>query len=483
MNPDRKSASGLFSNPILIGTITVLVVIIAVYLSYIAENGLPFVATYDVSVDVSDAAELTKNADVRIGGTRVGQVLTIRAETATRTWPHPFARLGLALNRNLDPLAPDTRYQVRLASVLGAKYLEILPGRLKHGGLPEGGTFTLNTNPRLNHNIPFVDLDTSFSTFGPKTQRGVRAVIGELGPAFAGRGSQLNDAIHSLRGLMAPLEDLLRLVTVPSTRLSQLISGAATTFGALAAVAPRIDDLLADGAATFAALRRSALGETLDQLPPTESTATTVLRRSLPVLANAAGIARSLKPAAAELPLAAERTDEILTSATPVFGRVPALSNNLRRAASAVNAVAADPAASQSFKVLGSNDLATFGSSAVVGLGAIIRSVASAQFSCNVAGLWLHNFDSSLSEGDSAGPWLRLLPILDSSQFFAVSRPLPELHLNYYPIENASQCQAGNEPYSAGQLIGNPKQTPATVDDTRPPAGVLKRAAGAGLVP
>jgi len=196
----------VFDNPILVGTVTILVVLVAVYLSYIAENGLPFVATYDVHVDVSDAAELTKNADVRIGGARVGQVLTISAETATKAWPHPFARLGLALNRNLDPLPPDTRYQVRLASVLGAKYVEILPGHLKQGGLPEGGTFKLNTNPRLNHNIPFVDLDTSFATFGPKTQHGLRAVLGELGPAFAGRGSQLNDAIHSLRGLMAPLE-------------------------------------------------------------------------------------------------------------------------------------------------------------------------------------------------------------------------------------------------------------------------------------
>ncbi len=54
---------------------------------------------------------------------------------------------ALALQKSLEPLPPDTRYQVRLASVLGGKYLELVP-RPKHarGGLPDGGTLTLNTN-------------------------------------------------------------------------------------------------------------------------------------------------------------------------------------------------------------------------------------------------------------------------------------------------------------------------------------------------
>ncbi len=61
--------------------------VIAVYLSYIAENGLPFVPAYAVNVQVTNANELAKNADVRIGGVRVGQVLTIKPEPPTRTLP------------------------------------------------------------------------------------------------------------------------------------------------------------------------------------------------------------------------------------------------------------------------------------------------------------------------------------------------------------------------------------------------------------
>jgi hypothetical protein len=52
----RRTAGEVFNNPILIGTITILVIVVAVYLSYIAENGLPFVTTYSIKVDVADAA-------------------------------------------------------------------------------------------------------------------------------------------------------------------------------------------------------------------------------------------------------------------------------------------------------------------------------------------------------------------------------------------------------------------------------------------
>jgi virulence factor Mce-like protein len=483
MRSSRQAAREIFDNPILIGTITILIVIVAVYLSYIAENGLPFLPTYNVNVDVANASELVKNADVRVGGARVGQVLTITPEPANKNWPHPFARLGLALESNLEPLAPDTRYQVRLASVLGGKYVEIIPGHAKHGGLPDGGTFTLNRDPRLNHNIPFVDLDTAFATFGPKTQRGLRNSVAELGDAVAGRGTQFNDAIHSLRTLIGPLDSLLRLLASPSTHLAQFVGGLAATTGALAPVAPTISSLLVDGATTFAALTNSALGETIDQSPPTEAIATSVLVKAQPVLADAATIVQDLKPGAALLPRASQRLDAILTSATPVFDRVPPLAAALQTALVAVDALARDPASTQTFKILGSSDLATFGSSAFIGLGAILRSVASEQLACNVTGLWVRNFASSLSEGDSTGSWLRFAPVIDPNQLFQASTPAPDLHLNYYPKENSSECQAGNEVYQGGQRLGDPGTTSAVVDSTFPPAGVLDRARKVGLVP
>jgi hypothetical protein len=45
-------------SPVMIGSITTLIVIVTVYLAYNANQGLPFVSVYRVSVDVPNAARM-----------------------------------------------------------------------------------------------------------------------------------------------------------------------------------------------------------------------------------------------------------------------------------------------------------------------------------------------------------------------------------------------------------------------------------------
>ena len=85
------------ANPILIGASTLLVALVGVFLAYNANNGLPFVPTYDVKVLVPDAAELVKGNDVRVGGKRIGTVARIKA---VKTASGSFAsELDLKLER------------------------------------------------------------------------------------------------------------------------------------------------------------------------------------------------------------------------------------------------------------------------------------------------------------------------------------------------------------------------------------------------
>jgi virulence factor Mce-like protein len=489
MRTRRGFASEIFDNPILVGTITILVVTIAVYLSYIAENGLPFSPSYTVNVDVTNAAELVKNAPVRIGGALVGQVLTITPEPAGADpgYHRPFARLQLRLQRSLEPLPYDTRYEVRTQSALGAKYVELLPGRdhntRRTPALLDGGTFRLGTKQK--HNIAIVDLSDAFRVFGPATAHGLRGALYGLGDAVAGRGAQFNDTIYQLRRLISPLESLLRLLASPSTNLPRFISGAAATTGALAPVAPTISALLANGAKTFAALSRSNLGQAIDQLPPTESVATTVLTNARPVLVDTASLVQALKPGAALLPLAAHRLDQIVRAATPVYHRVPRVASALEVALGDVQLLARNPASTQVFTVLGNNDLATFGASMFVGLGAILEAAAPAQLGCNIEGLWARDFggpNSPLSEGDALGTWLRTDPLIVPQLSAENNKPWSQLHLNFYPVERAGHCEAGNLPYTSGQQIGNPQGfSGGRVPHTSPPPGVTKRYKKAGL--
>jgi len=436
MRSPRKAITELLDNPVLIGSLTILVVIVAVYLSYIAENGLPFIPTYDINVQVADGGELSKNVDVRIGGARVGQVLTITPEPANAQWPHPYAQLQLQLEKSLEPLPADTHYQVRLASVLGGQYVELFPGSDKRQTVPDGGTLTLNSKSALNHNIPYVDISTAFDVFGPRTEAGLRSVASDLGSAFAGRGTQINDALSATAQVLPALDAVLRVIGSKNTELTSFIGGLASATTALEPAAPTIDSLLRNAATTFGALDSADLG--------------TAIQRAAPATL------KLLSPVASKL--------EALLAAT--------------------RALAVDPATIETFKVLGVNDLGTAGLSAFLGLGGILKSIYSAQLACNVGGLWVSSFASTLSEGNSSGPWLRVMPMFDLTHLAQpTSGPNSNLHINSNPIEGGGQCQAGNEVYSGGQAIDNPGHTSATVDQTSPPAGVYALARKAGLVP
>ena len=54
----RARVGSLAASPTMVGAITTLIVIVAVFLAYNANNGLPFVPTYKVSAEICDAARL-----------------------------------------------------------------------------------------------------------------------------------------------------------------------------------------------------------------------------------------------------------------------------------------------------------------------------------------------------------------------------------------------------------------------------------------
>ena len=135
--------------------------------------------SYSVNVDVENAAQLVKNADVRVGGARVGQVLTITAEPRDSTWPHPYARLKLQLQKSLEPLPLDTYLPGPHRVGARRQVLGDHPGAQRQAGAagrrdvpPAAQRDAVPPRPRLtpcDHDSGVVDLDTAFRTFGPKT--------------------------------------------------------------------------------------------------------------------------------------------------------------------------------------------------------------------------------------------------------------------------------------------------------------------------
>ena len=141
----RSRGGGIASNPVLIGAATVLVILVAVFLSYNANKGLPFVPTYQVEAEVPSAAQLVVGNDVKVGGTRVGAVTSIKPRTQDDGTV--IAVLGLTLDKDAGPLPRDSTLMVRPRSALGLKYVEITRGTSSEG-FQDGDTIGLTQAKR-----------------------------------------------------------------------------------------------------------------------------------------------------------------------------------------------------------------------------------------------------------------------------------------------------------------------------------------------
>ena len=440
----RRSQAGLLSSPILVGAVTVLVTVIAVFLSYNANEGLPFVPTYQVDVQVQDAAGLVEGNEIRIGGKRVGVVKEIIA----RKQPNgpPIAELALKIDLNAKPIRDDTQVTVRPRSTLGLQYLELRPGK-RGRNVAEGGRLTLKNSQEV------VDLDDVVNTFDASTRQALQITTKELGPGLTGRGIEFNATLADAPELFRRLDAVMANLADPRTRLGRLVPALERVASAVAPVTPQLGGMIEAADVTFGALAevRGPLGETISELPATEEQATRTLRVARPLLADATLLMRDARPGTRLLPTATLTLDRAIDTGLPVLRRALTLADDLKDTLGAVETLSRDPATTTTLQKLDATlAVAT----------PLLSFITPMQTRCNYLGLWTRNANSSISEGDANGNWFRTLVIANTAEFTSAAEPAPELHANPYPNTAApgqdGECEAGNEGYEPGRRIGNP---------------------------
>jgi virulence factor Mce-like protein len=452
----KGPVQSLAASPTLVGALTVLIIVVAVFLAYNANRGLPFVPTYRISAEVPDAESLTPGNDVRVGGVRVGvveDVEPVQHENGSVT-----AKLDLKLDREVEPVPEDSTVVVRPRSVLGLKYLQIHRGSSARG-LPEGASLALSAaQPQP------VELDQVFNAFDEPTRSGIQGNLTEFGNALAGRGAQLSGALGELPRLLERLEPVARDLAEPSTGLSRLLRALEASAAEVAPVAATQGELFVELDGTFRALARVArpfIQESISKTPPTLDTATEALPAIRPFLRHSAALFADLEPATRGLVSAAPAIADALEAGVPALRRSPALNAQLAPTADALVAFGDDP------RVRTGLDFITQTSNI---LAPPLRFIAPAQTVCNYLTLVLGNTARLTSAGDGIGTWQRFIvlkpPEGPNNEGSPASAPAngPEvdnhLHLNPYPHTAAPgqprECEAGNEPYLRGQtVIGN----------------------------
>jgi ABC-type transporter Mla subunit MlaD len=459
MNARRKP--GGLANPVLIGAITVLALVVAVFLAYNANNGLPFVPSYNLHVQVADASELTHGAEVHMGGALVGFVNDV--EPARLPSGQPIAVLNLKLDKSIGRLPVDSTFTIALKGAIGQKYLAIGLGHSTRT-YPSGSTVP------MSHTSATVDLDQVLDMFSPPTRTGVTASTIGFSDGLAGRGIGVNNAIGAFVPLLTALEPVARNLAAPHTDLAGFLRGLESFAGALAPVANTQAHLFVALDSTFRALASVAvpsLQEFISDTPPAFDAVIADSPSTRPFLIDSATLFSELRPGIATLPTSAPVLADAFAAGARNLPGTSALDQRLVGLSQHLQAYGQTPAVQQGL------DRLTL--TAAV-LRAPLDFLTPVQASCNYVTLFLRNLASVLSESTTSGTSLRfsLVAIDDvlggesnpSSQPYTtpVTDPTAEhgpLHVDPYPNTDSpgelAECSAGNEPYSgAAAAIGNP---------------------------
>jgi virulence factor Mce-like protein len=458
----------LAASPTLVGAVTVLVVVVAVFLSYQANQGLPFVPTYKISAELPDADSLVPGNEVRIGGIRVGQIKTVEPVTVddapcpndpTRQCTDQVAKVNMELNQDLDPLPEDSSLVVRAKSALGLKYLEIDRGNSSQGFKP-GSTVPLTAA----HPEP-VEIDQVFNMFDDPTRVAIQQNLLEFGNALAGRGVDLNEAIGQLKPLVQVLTPVMRNLADPNTGLSNFVSSLSATAAEVAPVAEIQGQLFVDLDTTFAAFARVSrpfIQESISRSPAAEDTAIATLPTIRPFLANTTKLFAELRPGFHAIAPVQKPLGQSIVEGVKALALAPAFNAQLDPTAQALLNLSNDQPSRQ-----GITSLTDFNNT----LAPPLRFITPAQSVCNYATLLFRNTASWLSSGSGIGTSQRAIvlqpPIGPNSEIGPSSAPAngggqPSNFLHYNPYPNTAapgqerECEAGNETYLAGQqVIGN----------------------------
>jgi virulence factor Mce-like protein len=454
---NRSGLSGVASSPILVGAVTVLVVIVAVFLAYNANNGLPFVSTYDLKARVPNADALVKGNEVRIGGVRVGVVKKVVPVQLANGGV--AAELSLSLDKNAEPLPVDSTITVRPKSALGLKFLQVTPGD------SEKGFKAGETIPVAAAKPEPVDIDQFFDMFDEPTRDAIRQNLAGFGNALAGRGPQLNEAIGALRRLVVSGQPILRKLAEPSTNFAgfwRSLSALSATVATVAETQAQMFVALDRTFAAFARVSRPFIQETIEKSPPTLDEVNSDLPAIRPFLEDSAKFFTALQPGAKALARTSPVIAASLHAGIPVLNASPVLYNQLQPTAQALVDFQEAPGVFNGLDLLtDTNKL----------LKPSLSYITPSQTVCNYWTLTFKEIASAAREGNGDGNWLQFIsfapPEGPNSESTFASAPAnqagnSENHLHYNPYPKTAApgqskvCEAGNEKYVTGKtIIGN----------------------------
>ena len=332
----RRPSTSIVASPVLIGAVTLLVTIVAVFLAYNANQGLPFVPNLEVKVLADNASAVGRGAEIREGGIRVGFVREVR--TRALEDGSAAAEIHAVLEADEGEVPVDTVFTIRPRSPLGLKYLEMARG-------------TAAETAQQDHVFPVeqtllpVEFDDVARIYDAPTRRGIQRGLVGFGTALAGRGTYLNQGIEQLPRLLQHLEPVARTLADRETRLGRFFSELGDAARVVAPLADEQSDFFTQAGLTFEALSREpeSLKATIERTHPALQAGIESFPVQRPFLTDSAALAREMQPVARELRPALPVLNSALERGIPVTERSVGFYHDLQPALVSLRDLMEDP--------------------------------------------------------------------------------------------------------------------------------------------
>jgi phospholipid/cholesterol/gamma-HCH transport system substrate-binding protein len=284
--------------------LALLVGVIAVGVIIVRTSGTP---GHKITVTVADATDVVPGQYVRDAGVVVGQVDSITAIDGGR-----HAKLGLTVNDSAWPLPRGTKLALRWGGTVSFvnRYIVMTRGAADNPPIATDGVF-----PSANFTSP-VEFDSLLGTFNGTLRGQLKTFLGNAGIAFKTASPGLRRAIEAAPAALDQTSAVLQDLDSNQAALDALVRNGAQVVDAVHRADPGLQPLVTGAATTFAALasRTTQLESTLATAPSMLAQTRQTLASAEPTLALAKTVTGRVAPGVAQVQRIAAPLDNLLVT-------------------------------------------------------------------------------------------------------------------------------------------------------------------------
>jgi ABC-type transporter Mla subunit MlaD len=265
---------------------------------------------YQVRAIFDNAAYAVPGEEVRVAGERVGKIDSLDVAYERK------AAVTFSIDTpGFSPFHKDAHCTIRPQSLIGEKYVECTPGSSNSpvldvvpDGQPGAGKHLL---PVQSTSSP-VDIDLIGDINRLPYRQRLAIIINEFGTALAGRGKDLNEAIHRANPALRETDRVLALLANQNKVLADLAVNSDRVIAPLAAKRRNIAHFInaANATGTATAERSADIERTFQRLPA-------FLRELRPTLQQLGDFADQTTPVLTDLHTAAPDLNRFITALAP----------------------------------------------------------------------------------------------------------------------------------------------------------------------